>query len=250
MSFTFKTNEKKIKKGFSKTGGRNNQGKITHHHHGGGHKKKYIKVYCKNNIEGGIVKAIKYDPNRTAPIALIQQKNHQYYYVLAPSNLKIGDTINPLNIKQTGTSHKLQNLNIGTYIYNIELKPNQGGKLIKSAGTYGQIIQKQKKYSKIKLPSGEQRLILNTCFANIGKVANNIFKNIKLKKAGNKRWLGKRPKVRGVAMNPVDHPHGGGEGKTSGGRHPVSPWGKLTKGKKTVKKKNKYIILKRTKKQK
>jgi large subunit ribosomal protein L2 len=169
---------------------------------------------------------------------------------LAPSNLKIGDIINPLNIKQIGTSHKLQDLNIGTYIYNIELKPNQGGKLIKSAGTYGQIIQKQKKYSKIKLPSGEQRLILNTCFANIGKVANNIFKNIKLKKAGNKRWLGKRPKVRGVAMNPVDHPHGGGEGKTSGGRHPVSPWGKLTKGKKTVKKKNKYIILKRTKKQK
>ena len=244
-----KTQQKKLKKGFSQTGGRNNTGQITHFKHGNGHKQLYRNISFKKNNEKGIIESIEYDPNRTAFIALVKLENNDYKYILAPHGLQIGSIINEnINSKQIGNTLQLKNIPIGTQIHNIELKPNQGGKLLRAAGTYGQVIQLQNKYMKIRLASNEERLILNTCFATIGKVSNLKLKNIKLKKAGNNRWLGKRPTVRGVAMNPVDHPHGGGEGKTSGGRCSVSPWGKLTKGKKTVLKPNKLIIIKKYKK--
>lgn len=246
-----KSIKKKLIKGFSNTGGRNNQGKITSFHKGKGHKQLYRKISFKKNNEKGIVQSIEYDPNRTAYIALIKLEDNKYKYILASENLKAGDKLNyKFNLKQTGNTLKLKKMLIGTQIHNLELQPNQGSKLLRSAGTYGQIIQIQKKYVKVRLASNEQRLILKNCLATIGKVSNSNFKNIKLKKAGNSRWLGRKPIVRGVAMNPIDHPHGGGEGKTSGGRCSVTPWSKLTKGKKTVLKPNNLIIKRRYNKKK
>lgn len=262
-----KTIKKLLKKGFSKTGGRNNQGKITNFHKGGGHKQQYRKIdFKQNNYEGKVI-SIEYDPIRSANIALIYDLTNKIYkYILAPDSLEIGTILN-FNIKSIlknktdenqlqmnkvykipGNRLMLKDIPIGSKIYNIELLPNKGGQLVRSAGTTASILQIQSKYAKIKLPSNEERLILNTCLASIGQVSNKFHNKVNIKKAGRNRWLNKRPTVRGVAMNPVDHPHGGGEGKTSGGRHPVTPWGKLTKGKKTVLKKNKLILKKSYKK--
>jgi large subunit ribosomal protein L2 len=239
-----KTIKKKLKVGFSNTGGRNHKGRITHFHHGKKHKQIYRKINFKINNEEGVIKTIEYDPNRTSFISLVQLINGNYKYILTPQGVKIGDFINTdKNYKTAGNSFLLKSLPIGTFVHNIELRPNEGSKLIRAAGSYAQVIQQQKKYVKVRLASQEQRLILNTCMATIGKVSNVEKKYKKLNKAGNNIWKGIRPTVRGVAMNPVDHPHGGGQGKTSGGRCSVTPWGKLTKNKKTVLKKNKFIIL-------
>ncbi len=234
-----------------KNAGRNNTGRITVYHQGGGHKRLYRKVAFKNTLEDGVVTNFEYDPNRSSYIAKIcYSKNEKkyYYYILAPKNLNILDNIsnNDSNIiKSVGNRYFLKDFNIGDFVYNIELKPNKGGQLARSAGTYAQILQKTKNdYVLIKLPSGEHRLIPNNCKASLGVVSNEEHKHKIIKKAGQSRWLNKRPTVRGVAMNPIDHPHGGGEGKTSGGRPSVTPWGRYTKGQPTraKKKKNKLII--------
>lgn len=228
--------------------GRNNQGKITIKHRGGGHKRLYRQISFKRTGIQGYVRSIEYDPNRSANIAAISYEN-KCAYILAPHGIQIGDWIDsndtaPIKI---GNSLLLKNMPLGSIIHNISLKPFHGGQLIRSAGTFAQLLQKNNgKYAKIRLSSGEQRLILLNCEATLGQVSNLDFKNIKKGKAGRNRWLNRRPKVRGVAMNPVDHPHGGGEGKTSGGRPSVSFKGRITKGQKTVSKKNKYIIKKAT----
>lgn len=235
---------KKLKKGFQRSFGRNNQGRITVQARGGGHKRLYRFINFNRKLVEGTVTNILYDPNRTANIALIKNKNSNFF-ILAPNDLKINSKIEsseicPIHI---GNALPLKNIPIGTLIHNISLQPNSSGKLIRSAGTSAQLIQKiNNKYAKVKLSSGEQRLILLNCYATIGTISNNLHKKINLGKAGRKRWLNKRPKVRGVAKNPVDHPHGGGEGKTSGGRPSVSFKGIITKGKKTRKKKNKLIL--------
>lgn len=233
-------------KGFKRANGRNNQGKITAHHRGGGHKRKYRQISFKRNGIEGYVKSIEYDPNRSANIAAISH-NNKSYYILAPEGLVIGDWIesNDKAPIKRGNSLTLRNIPLGSIIHNISLQPFHGGKLIRSAGTSAQLLQKNHgKYAKVRLSSGEQRLIALNCEATLGIVSNLDYKNIKKGKAGRNRWLNRRPKVRGVAMNPVDHPHGGGEGKTSGGRPSVSFTGRITKGQPTVKKKNKYIIKK------
>ena len=245
--YKFKTKyliNKKIKKA-----GRNNSGKITVYHQGGGHKQLYRVINFNKFKIPGIITNIEYDPNRSSNIAKICffiNNNKYYYYILAPKNLKVLDRIFfNQNINKIGNIYLLNDLNIGDYIYNIEMQPNQGAKIARSAGTYCQIIQKNDKHAVVKLPSGEERLISINCKASLGVVSNENKKNLILKKAGKSRWLNKRPTVRGVAMNPVDHPHGGGEGKSSGGRPSVTPWSKYTKGKPTrSKKKNNKFILK------
>lgn len=236
----------KLVKGYKKSNGKNNQGKITVRHRGGGHKQKYRQIsFFRKNI-CGFVKSIEYDPNRSANIAAIVNKNKSYY-ILSPENLTVGTWIESgqnASIKQ-GNSLFLKNIPLGSMIHNISLKPNKGGQLIRSAGTYAQLLQKNfGKYAKVRLSSGEQRLIPLNCEATLGIVSNSDYKNIKIGKAGRNRWLNKRPKVRGVAKNPVDHPHGGGEGKTSGGRPSVSFTGRITKGKPTIKKNKKFILRK------
>lgn len=237
----------KLIKGFKKANGRNNQGKITARHRGGGHKQKYRKISFKRNNIKGFVKSIEYDPNRSANIAAIIYEN-KYAYILAPEGLNVGDWVEsgknaPIKL---GNTLLLQDIPLGSLIHNISIKPYKGGQLIRSAGTSAQLLQKNHgKYAKIRLSSGQQRLIPLNCEATLGTVSNIDHKNIKIGKAGRNRWLNKRPKVRGVAKNPVDHPHGGGEGKTSGGRPSVSFTGRITKGKPTVLKKNKYIIKKK-----
>jgi len=236
----------KLTKGFKRAHGRNNQGKITSKHRGGGHKRKYRMISFKRNNLKGFIENIEYDPNRSANIALVKTQNSRTY-ILAPDGLSIGDWVESgkdasINI---GNSLLLKDLPLGSIIHNISLKPYKGGQLIRSAGTFAQLLQKNYgKYAKIRLSSGEQRLIPLECEATLGIVSNIDHKNIKIGKAGRNRWLNKRPKVRGVAKNPIDHPHGGGEGKTSGGRPSVSFTGLITKNKPTVKKKNKYIIKK------
>ena len=235
------------------TGGRNNQGRITSRRMGGGAKRKYRIIDFKRNkfdIPGEIIRN-EYDPNRSAFINLIKYEDGEYRYVLATQNSSIGDKISSgLNVEiKDGNSLPLKNIPIGTSIHNIEIKPGAGGQLVRSAGTSAQIISKEEIFVQIRLISGEIRLIHKDCFATIGVVSNPDKKNEKLGKAGRKRHAGFRPKVRGVVMNPVDHPHGGGEGRTSGGRHPVTPWGKSTKGKKTRNnKRTNLFILKRRKK--
>ena len=249
------TPEKKLTTKLSKTGGRNNQGRITTRFRGGGHKRRYRLIDFKLRKDGveGVVKAIEYDPNRTARIALIFYKDGAKAYVLAPEGLKVGDIIQAgvdLDHKP-GNTMTLGNIMLGTQVYNIEMKPGKGGQICRSAGTSAQIMAKEGKYAQVRLPSGEVREILLTCRATIGHVGNADHKNIRIGKAGRKRWSGRRPHVRGAAMNPVDHPHGGGEGKCPAGRHPVSPWGQLAKGKKTRNKNkasSKYIIRSRSKK--
>lgn len=232
--------------------GRNNYGRITVRHRGGGHKKLYRIIDFKRDKDNipAKVKTIEYDPNRSARIALLSYSDGEYRYIIAPIGLKVGDTVlsgSDADIKP-GNSLKLKDIPVGTIVHNVEMRPGKGGQLARSAGTYAQLLSKEGAYCHLRLPSGEIRLVLAECKATIGQVSNPEHENIKIGKAGRARWFGVRPTVRGVAMNPIDHPHGGGEGKTSGGRHPVSPWGMPTKGYKTRKKNkpsNKYIVTKR-----
>ncbi|HJK86868.1 MAG TPA: 50S ribosomal protein L2 [Candidatus Megaira endosymbiont of Nemacystus decipiens] len=244
---------KKLSVGLKKTGGRNNLGRITSRHIGGGHKRLYRLVdfrRSKLNLNA-IVERIEYDPNRTCHIALIKYSDGEMSYILAPAKLKQGDQVisgDSVDIKN-GNAMRLQNIPVGTTIHNIEMKPGKGGQIARSAGSSAVLVGKDSGYAQIKLSSGEVRLILLDCMATIGSLSNADKKNTIVGKAGRSRWLGNRPKVRGVAMNPVDHPHGGGEGKTSGGRHPVTPWGKPTKGKKTRSNKltSKFILKRKAK---
>jgi len=229
--------EKTLTVGLTKSGGRNNKGRVTARRRGGGHKRLYRIIDFKRNHHNvhATVERIEYDPNRSAFIALLQYEDGTKSYILAPQRLSVGDVITSgekADIRP-GNAMPLANIPIGTIIHNVELKPGKGGQIARSAGTYVQLVGRDQSYSILRLNSGEQRMTRSECMATIGAVSNPDNKNIKLAKAGRSRWLGKRPSVRGVAMNPVDHPHGGGEGKTSGGRHPVTPWGKPTKGKKT-----------------
>ena len=228
---------KSLTEGLTKNGGRNNAGRITARRRGGGHKRAYRKIDFKR-IKHGMaaeVLRIEYDPNRTGYIALIQYEDKEQSYILAPQRLTVGDNVisgEKVDVKP-GNAMPLKSIPIGTIVHNIEMKIGKGAQIARSAGTYAQLAGRDSGYAILKLSSGETRMIHADCMATIGAVSNPDNANIKLGKAGRKRWLGKRPEVRGVAMNPVDHPHGGGEGRTSGGRHPVSPWGKPTKGKRT-----------------
>ena len=239
---------KPLTEGLKKTGGRNNLGRITSWHRGGGHKQLYRIIDFKRkkiDIEAE-VERIEYDPNRTAYIALVKYIDGEYSYIIAPNKLAVGDKIissSTADIKP-GNCMPLRVVPIGTQIHNIEMKPGKGGQIARSAGAFAQLAGKDNGYAQIKLRSGELRLIPLECYATIGVVSNQDHQNEIIGKAGRNRWLGRRPVVRGVAMNPIDHPHGGGEGKTSGGRHPCTPWGKPTKGKKTRKNKltSKFIL--------
>ena len=229
--------EKTLTVGLSKSGGRNNKGRVTARRRGGGHKRLYRMIdFKRNHFEiPAKVERIEYDPNRSAFIALLLYDDGKKSYILAPQRLAVGDTVvssAKADIKP-GNALPLANIPVGTIIHNVELKPGKGGQIARSAGAYVQLVGRDQSYSILRLNSGEQRMTRSECMATIGAVSNPDNKNIKLAKAGRSRWLGRRPSVRGVAMNPIDHPHGGGEGKTSGGRHPVTPWGKPTKGKKT-----------------
>lgn len=247
--------EKSLLAPVKRKGGRNNQGKITVRHHGGGHKRQYRIIDFKRNKDGipGRVATIEYDPNRTANIALINYADGEKRYILAPKGLEVGMTIvsGPEADIKAGNALPLQNIPMGTTIHNIEMKPGKGGQLVRSAGTSAQLLGKEGKYVIVRLQSGEVRLILGVCRATIGEVGNEQHELVNIGKAGRNRWLGKRPTVRGSVMNPNDHPHGGGEGKTPIGRKsPMSPWGKPTLGYKTRNKKNKsdkFIIRSRKK---
>lgn len=229
--------EKSLVVGKSKSGGRNNNGRMTVRHVGGGHKCRYRMVdflRSKRDVAAR-VERIEYDPNRTAFIALIKYSDGELAYILAPQRLEVGDQVmsgDNVDIKP-GNTLPLRNIPIGTIVHNVEMKPGKGGQLARSAGSYVQVVGRDGDYAQLKLASGEVRMVRSECCATVGAVSNPDQKNINLGKAGRARWLGHRPSVRGVAMNPVDHPHGGGEGRTSGGRHPVTPWGKSTKGKRT-----------------
>ena len=243
--------EKALTKGSSKSGGRNNSGKMTMRYIGGGHKRRYRIIDFKRNKYDipAKVHSIEYDPNRTAFIALIKYDDNELRYIIAPQRLNMGDKVissNKADIKP-GNCMPLSSVPVGTIIHNVELKPGKGGQLARSAGSYVQLIGKDLSYSILRLVSGEVRFVLSSCLCTIGSVSNPDNQNTNLGKAGRNRWLGKRPSVRGVAMNPVDHPHGGGEGRTSGGRHPVTPWEKPTKGYRTRnnKRTDKLIIRRR-----
>ena len=244
--------EKKLLKVIKKSGGRNAHGRITIRHRGGGHKRKYRIIDFKRDKIGipARVAAIEYDPNRSARIALLHYADGEKRYILAPLHLRVDDVVEsgPEADIKPGNNLPLKNIPLGTYIHNIELRIGKGGQIVRSAGTYAQLMAKEDRYALIKLPSGEVRMVLLNCQATIGQLGNVQHENLSLGKAGRKRWLGRRPKVRGVAMNPVDHPMGGGEGRSSGGRHPCSPWGLPTKGYKTRKKgKSDRLIVKRRK---
>ena len=222
-------------------GGRNNSGRITVRHQGGGHKQHYRIIDFKRDKDGivGVVERIEYDPNRTAHIALICYRDGERRYIIAPKGLQAGDEIRsgqdaPVKI---GNSLPLRNIPVGSVVYCIEMKPGKGAQLARSAGASAQLVAREGRYATLRLRSGEMRKVLSDCRATLGEASNSDHNLRSLGKAGAKRWLGVRPTVRGVAMNPVDHPHGGGEGKTSGGRHPVTPWGVPTKGYKTRKNK-------------
>ena len=245
---------KSLVKGLKSNGSRNNHGHVTARRRGGGHKRKYRKIDFRRSKEGLFAKIerIEYDPNRSSFIALIKYTDGEFSYILCPQKISVGDSVissNDAEIKP-GNCLKLKFIPVGTTIHNIELKPGKGGQICRSAGTYGQLAGKDQEYAQIKISSGEMRSVRIECRASVGMVSNPDQKNIKLGKAGRSRWLGIRPSVRGVAMNPVDHPHGGGEGRTSGGRNPVSPWGLSAKGKKTRnnKRTDKFIIKSRHKK--
>ena len=244
---------KSLTSGKSSTGGRNNLGRITSRHKGAGHKNKYrtIDFYRKKDDMIGKVERIEYDPNRSAYVALIKYDDGSFNYILAPSKIKVADEIMSGRNKEikNGNCMPLSDIPAGTNIHNIELTPGGGGKLVRSAGSSAQIAGVDENYCVVKLGSGEIRKVINTARATIGAVSNSDHQNIKIGKAGRNRWKGIRPQSRGVAMNPVDHPHGGGEGKTSGGRSPVSPWGQSAKGLKTRKNKrtNKFIISRKKK---
>lgn len=226
-----------LTKGLSKTGGRNNKGRITAYHRGGGHKRRYRIIdfkRAKRDMEASVVR-LEYDPNRSGFIALLEYKDKTLSYILAPQDLNTGDKVmasEESDIK-VGCALPLWRIPVGTVVHNVELKPGKGGQLARSAGTSVQIIGRDAGYVQLRLTSGELRSVLGQCWATVGMVSNPDQKNRRLGKAGRNRWLGRRPVVRGSAMNPVDHPHGGGEGKSKGGRHPVTPWGVATKGKRT-----------------
>lgn len=244
--------EKSLVRPLKKSGGRNTSGRMTLRHRGGGHKRSYRIIDFKRDKFDipAKVSAIEYDPNRSCRIALLSYVDGEKRYIIAPYGLKVGDTVVsgekvPLKI---GNASNLKNIPSGLIVHNIEMTPGKGGQVVRSAGTGAQILAKDGGMVTLKLPSGEIRLFHGDCMATIGEVGNRSHETVKLGKAGRNRWLGRRPKVRGVAMNPVDHPMGGGEGKSSGGRHPSSPWGKPTKGYKTRKKKkasDRYIVKRR-----
>ncbi len=249
--------EKSLIRPLKKSGGRNNTGRITSRHRGGGHKRRYRIIDFKRNKLGmpATVEAIEYDPNRSARIALLKYADGELRYILAPEKVSVGDTLESgpeVEIKD-GNALPLSRIPLGSFIHNIELKPGKGGQMVRSAGTAAQLVARDHKNAQVKLPSSEVRIVPVVCMATLGVVGNSDHENLSYGKAGRKRWLGVRPQTRGMAMNPVDHPMGGGEGrsKSGGGRqHPVTPWGKVTKGLKTRKKRklsNKYIVRKRVK---
>jgi len=228
---------KALTEGLRQKGGRNNTGRITMRRSGGGHKRRYRAVDFKrtNDESPATVERIEYDPNRTAFIALIKYADGTLSYILAPQRLRAGDTVvsgDRVDVKP-GNAMPLRNIPPGTIVHNVEMKAGKGGQIARSAGTYVQLVGRDQGYAVLRMSSGELRRVRSECRATIGAVSNPDHQNTVVGKAGRNRWLGKRPSVRGVAMNPIDHPHGGGEGRTSGGRHPVTPWGKPTKGKKT-----------------
>jgi len=245
---TKKEPEKSLLTKLHKTGGRNVNGRITSRRRGGGHKRRYRIIDFKRDKDGipAKVSAIEYDPNRTARIALLTYADGEKRYIIAPDKLSVGDEV--ISGEQVdivpGNSLKLKDIPVGTIVHNVELQPGKGGQIARSAGANAQILAKEGKFAHVKMPSSEVRLIRQDCKATIGQVGNINHENITLGKAGRSRWKGKRPSVRGVVMNPHDHPHGGGEGKSPAGRHPVTPWGQRTMGKKTrkTKKSDKYII--------
>jgi large subunit ribosomal protein L2 len=243
--------ERSLLVSLNKSGGRNNRGRMTMRHKGGGHKRKYRIIDFKRNKDGvpATVKTIEYDPNRTARIALLAYADGEKRYILAPDGLSVGDVVSSGEGVQPerGNSMPLLKMPLGTTVHNVELLPGKGGQIVRSAGTSAQLVAKTDRYATLKLPSGEVRMILGTCKATIGTVSNIDHMNVTLGKAGRSRWKGIRPSVRGVAMNPVDHPMGGGEGKASGG-HPRSPWGLYSKGQKTRDRKklsSKFIVRRR-----
>lgn len=245
--------EKSLLARLKKTGGRNAHGRTTSRHRGGGAKRHYRIIDFKRDKDGipAKVSAIEYDPNRSARIALLVYADGEKRYILAPREINVGDTIEtgPNADIKPGNCLPLENIPLGTRIHNIELKMEKGGQVVRSAGAFARLMAKEGKYAQVLLPSGEVRMIHIKCKATIGRVGNEKHADLKLGKAGRSRWLGRRPSVRGVAMNPVDHPMGGGEGRSSGGRHPCSPWGILTKGysTRTNKRSDQYIVKKRTK---
>ena len=251
---TAKKPERKLTTALRKTGGRNNHGRITSRRRGGGHRRRYrIIDFKRNKFDSyGVIESIEYDPNRSPRIALVKYDDGEKKYIIAPEGLKVGDKIlSSMNNKipfKTGNAMPIGKIPEGLLIHNVELKPGKGAQMARSAGSYARIMANEGGMVTLKLPSGELRMISEQCIATIGTVGNKSHENISIGKAGRARWMGRRPKVRGVAMNPVDHPHGGGEGKTSGGRHPVSPWGTPAKGFRTRKKNkdsNRYIVKRR-----
>lgn len=245
------TPERSLLSPLRRTGGRNNHGHMTTRHRGGGHKRRYRIVDFRRDKIGvpARVAAIEYDPVRTARLALLHYADGEKRYILAPIGLGVGDEV--LSSAQAdikpGNALKLRHIPIGTMLHNVELRPGKGGQMVRSAGTSAQLMAREGKYATLRLPSGEFRKVLAECRATVGQVGNAEHANLKIGKAGRSRWLGRRPKVRGVVMNPVDHPHGGGEGRTSGGRHPVTPWGFPTKGKRTRsnKRTDRFIVKRR-----
>lgn len=228
---------KQLCEGLTGSGGRNNQGRITARRRGGGHKRTWRRIdFRRTKFDvPATVERLEYDPNRTAFIALVKYEDGELAYILAPQRLGVGDVVisgEKTDVKP-GNAMRLASVPVGTIVHNVELKAGAGGKIARSAGTYAQLVGRDQGYAILRLSSGEQRKVRAECMATVGAVSNPDKQNENHAKAGRSRWLGKRPSVRGVAMNPVDHPHGGGEGRTSGGRHPVTPWGKPTKGKKT-----------------
>ncbi|ACL75139.1 50S ribosomal protein L2 [Ruminiclostridium cellulolyticum] len=248
--------EKSLLQSKSKNGGRNSYGRITVRHHGGGNRQKYRVIDFKRDKDGikAKVATIEYDPNRTANIALLNYADGEKRYILAPVGLKVGDFVESGESSdiRTGNALPLANIPVGSMIHNIELKPGKGGQMVRAAGNAAQLMAKEGEYAQIRLPSGEVRMVRINCRATLGQIGNIEHENVKIGKAGRKRWMGVRPTVRGVVMNPVDHPHGGGEGKSPIGRpSPVTPWGKPTLGYKTRKKKkksDKYIVKRRNQK--
>ncbi|MGE5548388.1 MAG: 50S ribosomal protein L2 [Solirubrobacterales bacterium] len=242
--------EKALTEGLRSQGGRNNLGRVTVRFRGGGHKRRYRIIDFKRDKFDmpATVERLEYDPNRTAFIALVRYEDGEKRYILAPQRLQAGDTViagERVDIKP-GNALPLKNIPVGTVVHNVELKVGKGGQMARSAGTYVQLVGKDQGYAQLRLSSGELRIVRGECMATVGAVSNPDNQNVSLGKAGRMRWLGFRPHVRGVAMNPIDHPHGGGEGRTSGGRHPVTPWGKPTKGKKTrSNKKTDRLIMRR-----
>jgi large subunit ribosomal protein L2 len=251
---TTSTPEKSLLEPIKRTGGRNNNGRITCRHRGGGHKRRYRRIDFKRNKIGvpARVATIEYDPNRSARIALLAYADGEKRYIIWPKGLKVNDTVvsGEEATFSVGNTMPLHRIPLGTVVHNVEMQIGKGGQIVRSAGSFAQVLAKEGEYVTLRLPSGEVRMVHKNCSATIGEVGNAEHENIVIGKAGKSRWLGRRPKVRGVVMNPVDHPHGGGEGKTSGGRHPVSPWGQPAKGFKTRSKKpsDKFIVRRRKKK--